>query len=531
VENTNDNEETLVGGAVIVQIESHPPTKRKRGRPPKKTTQPDNWVPMVASTHHGTTNGNPSSLDGPGIPADGSEGIEDPYIGEENISAPFVPENLSSAHAPDLGGGDDISDILMNTSLEKTPHLPQVQKPVNNNTKNNSNRSNSTEAEHDGSDDGSENGPDPEILPSPHLTYSQRPHKASSQRDFEIDLDAFEIISANLKRVGQKSNKKNGLKPVKKAKVKSKTANRLARKLDLLNKAYDNLRTAKEAGESEEDAKTAFVAVYDALKMATERLVSDHLDPRKAHSTKEILTDLYFVILQQYTHVILVGAKFYSDSDFVESEALLELSKLLDLLYGLVESALGLPKECQPIAPGYKTVQPIRAVRPVIARLRSALRDEIEDRKRKQKLAESKVLEAKRLKDRQDEEKRLKLKKRREKKEIHKQQARAIERLYADPICGRYLKSQEAKMAGRRRAKSAVSAAGRQYHEVDDDPFADDDIERVRVIPKNNNRQHKKKPFSKKEVGRFVDIMRVERGMPLFLPASANDRTLTIHRG
>jgi hypothetical protein len=237
------------------------------------------------------------------------------------------------------------------------------------------------------------------------------------------------------------------------------------------------------------------------------------------------------------------------DEEASEREALQEVFELLDLLLSLGEGALRQPRECQPKAPPnnpYRTSNPTKYILPQLRTFHRNIGNELRELKRASTLAAYNEQAG----ERQQRQEMLERKREQENRRIIEEKSQAGKNhignmLRADPRLNRLvqleLKRQaelQIRAAERQTARSAqlrqhgnsqqVSVQHQHENETfedEDDPFREDEEERVMMLPGNNKLMHETKPLTNAERDLFIDIMQHAPSMFTRLRSCISTRT------
>lgn len=512
------------GSGAVTNISSTTPnlvqlkgSKNKRGRPRKEPIQPayveaSEAVPTNKPQRHGLTGVTKSPVQ---------------FLGAH--SARDQDENTSG----------EVESLLMDYSPQKPPHMPIKSRDTIQNTP-------------DEPEDELDSNSNPKAVFAPSTSYQPQRTRNSIPTppllDFTAIIRTLDEMLKSLEHVGQRLNKNTSQwKLIEKGKkVASVEGKRVERQLARLKVAYTNYRASKNIGQPTNEARAQITLSINTItdecvKILNHRLQQPHLDIERINSQnlKPTLTDLYFILIPEFVKLIRLGIKVHVDNNSVETAVLNETIELLDLLRKLVETALNQPKELQPDPPqnaSYHLRQPVRRILPDLRVLQTKLKVELKNRNRSIQLSEIRREIAEQQRTRLEEEERKRMERRRCKEEILRMQKEDLARTYADPIWGpvmwkevekamaiearRHLEAEAIKHMGstfRTLASTTIEGTpsnGVQKQDFDQDPFVDDEVERISVFGKHNTRKDlARKPWAPRDRELFVEIMSTERGI------------------
>lgn len=455
---------------------------------------------------------------------------------------PVIPhpvEEDNSHNAEDPVGG--VSSILLDPSPKKPPHMPR--QPANSFTMTNL-RSDSEDVSEFRASSSLARSPQPEM---------RRMMRSVTAGQLIIDPEDLIDLRKTVKRIGSKVRGERRESMGHTESTKSAEGKTMKGILTRLRAAYVALRTAKDAHDPQMDVKVEEVSLLiGEVKVEGNRILTKRLGrPSQGvpffdtKPTKSMLKDLYFVLLSLFVGVVKAGIEAHLDQESIEYPALYELAELVDLLRELVATALLQPKGAQPTG-DYQLRKPTQHLLVILRKLCTRFWSEIKDRHSKQENLEKREREAEAEQSRHEEEQIAEEERSRRIRKNRKLQKIKLQRIFADPLHGRAMRAAAEKKLADEDARRSRYGSSRQVsednrsraskwvqvgqnHDIDDDPFTDDDIERVEVFGKNNKQKDHRRPWTEEEQLLFADIMQAKQGMPPFICLSQLDR-LTLSR-
>ena len=240
---------------------------------------------------------------------------------------------------------------------------------------------------------------------------------------------------------------------------------------------------------------------------------------------KSMLTDVYFFLVPNLVKVLKLSVEAYRDEEILETDAIKQVSDILDLLRKIGNRAIQQPKDIQLDYSGYRTSSSIRAIIQDVRQLYKRLHVELgtEGRSKQIEAEAWKAGAVERQRKRAAEEEKERLARRREEHEISRKQREAVEAKLRDPsLAGALLRKElekgRMKEAERRAATSSQlnqqrswQASVRQRSDAamhSPDPF-DVDYEPIKDYDDNRKKNPRGlQPLSEEESLVFIHIMR-----------------------
>ena len=510
-------------------VDQHRTVSRKRGRPPKSKNKP----------------AEPELVDKVG------QSSSDAALRKSNARA-----QSNAVNERDPGADEGLDPILLNPSPVKPTPFQKKQaptKPKTNPTKVGSTEAAQTNGSYEVNDSSDfEDGQRGEESATDPLSSRHKRASSSQSRLFCIEPKIIREMLDQVKRVGYKYKNNGGTwSQVEKWTTPSTGKGKmLDQRLKELTKEYDCLRLYCSDGDLDgaELAQGKIAKMVDEVKDESLRIISEHLgdleEVTKAirEERAQILVDLYFISFPLFVDTIEKAVDAYGSQGDMSSSALREIVGLVEGLIKLAEKAMNQPKDLQPRPEtgSYQIRQPTRRLLPLLRNFLTMLLEEVDTRKRRERMAEAKGAFIAYEKLRQEEDKKLELARRQRIRDIHRSQKQDLAEKFADPLLARLIRAQMEKEVSREatqreefevkkraasrmrsqmsRAVGNLSSQGYDRFEdvnAEDDPFADEEldqpVERVALFGKNNTRGIRR-PWSDREKVNFIEIMRNEQG-------------------
>lgn len=308
---------------------------------------------------------------------------------------------------------------------------------------------------------------------------------------------------------------------------------KIMNRLKSLLVAYKTVRDAKATREMAtwKKARDSITGLIEDLQVETDEILSTQLGTLDSgffnkKTTIEILTDLYFKVFPRFLEVIQLAFEAFPPERSIKSSAILQVLQVVTMLQDLTIRAT--LQEAQPRPESkhttYQIKQPTRMIKEDIQHIVDALSGELAARDRIKKAAEGEKRRFAQAAKRKEQERLATEQNRLLRKERHRLQRESFQkRLHEDPNMGRMVMQALEKRKGRIAGEEARASTPRSQSRPvvndsesdhdEDDPFVEEDVERISVFGTNNtNTDNKPKPISPEQMGVFIECMRLEQG-------------------
>jgi hypothetical protein len=308
---------------------------------------------------------------------------------------------------------------------------------------------------------------------------------------------------------------------------------RIIRRLNRMISSYENMQNSKESQDKRgfRDAHTEVENIFETLVEETNAILTERFRP--GYDTEKVeatLIDLYFNIIPEGIHVLKKAVAVFNIEGSMNTAALQEILRLVDLLYDLANAAVTQPKEIQPRPAGsisYQISQPTRYNLPTIRKLQKLILAELTFREREKERAKEELLRPereRRLREEQEREDSEISRKRDERRRMQGEFWRAVQNNFFPHPWNRVLETDIARLEAARKGKGRQESVElgnprmrmvepRRPNSEESRPGSDQGVERVSVFPANNVKVNSSmSSLSKEDTLIFIDCMRYEQG-------------------
>jgi hypothetical protein len=502
----------------INSIEAEQSKPKKRGRPPKRKTYSTPVMPRADTASTRKTAADSHAVV-KGVEIEHHPGVTLQAPGGMGESISEIPLNLSPMKV--------VRQLVGNaTSTGKRQEAPKPKGRIMT-----ANRLPELSADEDESEGDDGDAGEPALLVPEDEEVEEEDQEVEETRRTPFDPDLIDRMWETSKKVGHKFSRENNTwsQDGKVQNISTPIGKKMTGQLQRLISSYEKLQNSKASQDEHafgnvrrEVEKEISALSEEAVASLTKRFCSGS-DPKEA---REMLTDLYFNLIPQCIHALKWGVGVYNNQGSMETPALQEILKLVDLLHNMANIAVTQPREIQPKPAeksSYQISQPTRKNLRQIRDLQKEILKELSFRAREEQRPIEERLQAERgrqlLEDNERKEAELR-RKLEERRRLQGESWRAVRDLYVSDALNPTLQTDMANFEAAREGNSRQGSSQLSYPRTSrgDSRRAGSEescqtVERVKVFPANNVKADSSmKSLSKDDTLIFIDCMRYEQG-------------------